>query len=218
MSSTKNWRMLLCKHWDWEGRQSNKNLQQDKWKRMLQRLAINDNNSICFVLHKNSNFNCNLVSKIGKFMQSMSCSKKRKILDKGRIFKDKWFVKYFAVQQNERVLYSIAFFTWLAEITLLVWKNKYQEALQFQVFRTIRGNFKSVACWKSPSVTDVIAGAGTDLGRGDWAVRPSLKPTKVTSFAVILYNSENSIRDIGTFCCPLFRYRSVVKYTLSPIQ
>jgi len=78
---------------------------------MLQRLAINDNNSICFVLHKNSNFNCNLVSKIGKFMQSMSCSKKRKILDKGRIFKDKWFVKYFAVQQNERVLYSIAFFT-----------------------------------------------------------------------------------------------------------
>ena len=35
---------------------------------------------------------------------------------------------------------------------------------------------------------------------------------------MILYNSENSIRDIGTFCCPLFCYRSVVTCTSSLIQ
>ena len=40
-------------------------------------------------------------------MRSMSCSKKRKILDENRMFKDEWFVKYFAFQQNERALYLI---------------------------------------------------------------------------------------------------------------
>jgi len=99
--------MWLCKFWDRGGRQSDKNLQQDKVNRMLQRLAISDNNSICFAVHKSSNFNCNLVSKIVNFMRSMLCSKKRKIIDEGRVFKDEWFVKYFAVQQNERALYLI---------------------------------------------------------------------------------------------------------------
>ena len=44
-------------------------------------------------------FHCNLVSKIGNFMPSVSCSKKRKILDEGGC--DEW---YFVVQQNERAL------------------------------------------------------------------------------------------------------------------
>jgi len=34
----------------------------------------------------------------------MSTSKKRKILDEGRMFNDEWFVKYFVVQQNEKAL------------------------------------------------------------------------------------------------------------------
>jgi len=49
-------------------------------------------------------------------------------------------------------------------------------------------------------------------------IAPLLKPTKDTLFAMILYNSENSIRDVRTFCCPLFRHSSVVKYTLSLLQ
>jgi len=85
--------MCLCKCWDWEGRQSDRNLQQEKGKRMLQKLAINDSNSICFAVCNSSMFNCNLISTIGKFMRSMSCSKKRKILDEGRMFRDEWFVR-----------------------------------------------------------------------------------------------------------------------------
>jgi len=34
----------------------------------------------------------------------------------------------------------------------------------------------------------------------------SLKPKKVTLFTMIFHNSENSIRDIGTFCRPLFHF------------
>jgi len=37
-----------------------------------------------------------------------------------------------------------------------------------------------------------------------------LKLTLVTSFTMILYNSENSFRDIRPFCRPLFCYKSVV--------
>jgi len=48
---------------------------------MLKRLAINDYSSACFAVHKISNFNGNLVSKIGNFMRSMSCSNKTKILE-----------------------------------------------------------------------------------------------------------------------------------------
>ena len=44
---------------------------------------------------------------------------------------------------------------------------------------------------------------------------PPLKPTKVTFFTTILYNSENNIRDIRPFCRPLFCHCSVVKYTSS---
>jgi len=35
---------------------------------------------------------------------------------------------------------------------------------------------------------------------------------------MILYNSENSIRDIGPFCRPLFCHSSVVKHTSSVLQ
>jgi len=67
---------------------------------MLKSVAINDNNSVCFAVHKSSNSNCNLVSQIGNFMGSMSYWKNRKILE-GRMFNGEWFVKYFVVQQNE---------------------------------------------------------------------------------------------------------------------
>ena len=52
--------------------------------------------------------------------------------------------------------------------------------------------------------------SGGRLGRS-----PPLKPTKVTFFAIILYNSENNIRDIRPFLRRLFCHRSVVKYTSS---
>ena len=50
---------------------------------MLKSLAINDNNSICFAVHKSNSLNCNLVSKIGNFMRSMSCPKNEKFFMKG---------------------------------------------------------------------------------------------------------------------------------------
>ena len=49
--------------------------------------------------------------------------------------------------------------------------------------------------------------------RGDWP----LKPTKIALFTMILYKSENIIRDIKPFCGPLFCQRSVVKYTSPPV-
>jgi len=60
---------------------------------MLERLAINDNNSICFAVHKSSNFNCNFISKIGTLMRSMSAWKKQKMLvGEGRAFNNEWFL------------------------------------------------------------------------------------------------------------------------------
>ena len=47
---------------------------------------------------------------------------------------------------------------------------------------------------------------------------PPLKPTKVTFFTIILYNSGNNIRDIRSFFRPLFCHESVVKYTSSLLQ
>jgi len=49
------------------------------------------------------------------------------------------------------------------------------------------------------------------------AIAP-LKPTKVILLAMIVYNSENSIRDLRPFCHPLFCRSSVVKYTSSLLQ
>ena len=42
-----------------------------------------------------------------------------------------------------------------------------------------------------------------------------LKPTKVTLFTIILYNSENSTLDIRPFCRALLCHSSVVKHTSS---
>jgi len=59
---------------------------------------------------------------------------------------------------------------------------------------------------------------GADPGAvGNWGDR-SLKPTKVTLFTIILYNSENNICDARPFCRPLFCHRSAVKYTWSLLQ
>jgi len=54
----------------------------------------------------------------------------------------------------------------------------------------------------------MVHGRGGSIGG-----RSPLKPTKVTLFTVILYNSENSILDIRPFCRRLFCHRSVVKNT-----
>jgi len=45
-----------------------------------------------------------------------------------------------------------------------------------------------------------------------------LEPTEVTLFTIILYNSENNIRDIRPFCCLLFCHNSFVKYSSSLLQ
>jgi len=42
-----------------------------------------------------------------------------------------------------------------------------------------------------------------------------LKPAKVNLLIMIVYISENSIRDIRLFCRPLFCHSSVLKYTAS---
>jgi len=59
-------------------------------------------------------------------------------------------------------------------------------------------------------------GDSTVQGRIQWgavgAIAP-LKPTKVTFFTMILFNSENNIRDVRPFCRPLFCHSRVVKYT-----
>jgi len=57
--------------------------------------------------------------------------------------------------------------------------------------------------------------AGVDPGGG--AIAP-LKPKKVTSFTMILYNSENNIRDIWPFRCALFYHSSIVKYASTLLQ
>jgi len=47
------------------------------------------------------------------------------------------------------------------------------------------------------------------------AIAPPLKPTKVSFFTKILYNSEKNIPEIRPFCRPFFCHSSVVKYTSS---
>jgi len=45
-----------------------------------------------------------------------------------------------------------------------------------------------------------------------------LKPTKVTLFIMILYNSENSIHNLRPCCRLLFCHSSIVMYTSPPLQ
>jgi len=56
---------------------------------------------------------------------------------------------------------------------------------------------------------------GADPERG--AIAP-LKPKKVTLFTMILYNSENNIRDTRPLCSVLFCHSSVVKYVSTLLQ
>jgi len=53
---------------------------------------------------------------------------------------------------------------------------------------------------------------------GDLDDRPLYNLRQCLLFTMILYNSENSIRDIRPFCRPLFCHSSVVKYTSSLLQ
>jgi len=48
--------------------------------RMLKRLPINDNKSVCFAIHKISNFNGSLVSRLAILCEACRVRKKRKIL------------------------------------------------------------------------------------------------------------------------------------------
>ena len=61
----------------------------------------------------------------------------------------------------------------------------------------------------------------TSQGRIHWgaigAIAP-LKLKKVTLFSMILYNSENNVRNVRPFCRPQFCHSSVVKYTSSLAQ
>ena len=45
-----------------------------------------------------------------------------------------------------------------------------------------------------------------------------LQTLELTSFAMIVYNSENIIRNTRPFCHPLFYDRGAVKYTSSLLQ
>ena len=45
-----------------------------------------------------------------------------------------------------------------------------------------------------------------------------LKTYEVTLFTMIVYNSENNIRNTRLFCHPLFCHRSVVKYASSLLK
>jgi len=58
--------------------------------------------------------------------------------------------------------------------------------------------------------------ASYNQGRIQGGDRPDCPPktTKVTLFTVILYKSENNIRDIRPFCSPLLCHSSVVKWGL----
>ena len=59
-----------------------------------------------------------------------------------------------------------------------------------------------------------VVEAVADPEEGD---RP-LKPAKLTLFTMILYNSENNIRDIRPFCHPLCGHSTVAKYASSLLQ
>jgi len=56
---------------------------------------------------------------------------------------------------------------------------------------------------------------GADRGGGAIA---TLKPKKITSFTMILYNAENNIRNIRPLCCALFFHSCVVKYASTLLQ
>ena len=56
----------------------------------------------------------------------------------------------------------------------------------------------------SPTTSTLNGFTGADLGGCGWSDSPSLQPAKVTLFIMNLYNSENNIRDIRSFCLSLF--------------
>jgi len=58
---------------------------------------------------------------------------------------------------------------------------------------------------------------GANPGGAIEAIAPP-KTYEVTLFTMIVYNTENSIRNTRLFCHPLFCHRSVVKYTSSRLK
>ena len=71
---------------------------------------------------------------------------------------------------------------------------------------------------KRGSVLGVFAWVTLSQGRIQGGDRPPKTYTRVTLFIMILYNSENGIRDISPYCLPLFCRSSVVKCTSSFLQ
>ena len=59
-----------------------------------------------------------------------------------------------------------------------------------------------------------------DRGGSREAIGAIIPPKTYVSnfFTMILYNSENSIRDLRPFCRPLFYHSSVVKYSSSLME
>jgi len=70
---------------------------------------------------------------------------------------------------------------------------------------------------------DVMQAQGTNWSRGGsrgggLGRSLPLKPTKVTLFTIILYNSENNLPVIRPFCRSLFSHSSLVRCTSSLLR
>jgi len=74
--------------------------------------------------------------------------------------------------------------------------------------------FRARASWSSAETRHARRGGS----RGTIGAIAPLKFTKVTLFTMILYNWEDSIRDMRPFCRPLFCHSSVVMHTSSLLQ
>jgi len=57
-----------------------------------------------------------------------------------------------------------------------------------------------------------VKAMGVKTGENPGGAIAPPKTYELTSFTMILYDSENSIRNTRPFCHPLFCHRSVVKY------
>ena len=81
--------------------------------------------------------------------------------------------------------------------------------------RQLSGLFFALVSDGARQKHDTFAGGGS---RGTIGAIAPLKFTKVTLFTMILYNWEDSIRDMRPFCRPLFCHSSVVMHTSSLLQ
>ena len=65
----------------WDCMENDKSSQQEKKIRILKRMPINNNNRVCFAIHKISSFNGSLVSRLAILCEACRVRKIRKILE-----------------------------------------------------------------------------------------------------------------------------------------